>query len=125
MLFRSLGIGGVIIGLWCSYALPPQPWVFAIRQPVTAAPIQAGDFLLVRAGDTDDFALVLLREPDSAEAVLVRRAGNGSLTPVGEIQMDPQMLQDWNMAGRVFFRFGELGGESVGPGEQRAKPSQD
>jgi len=121
-----LGLGGVLIGLWIALAAPPAPGVQAIRAPVPEAGIRAGDFLLVRAGNApSDGALVLLRDPRSREAVLARRDRNGTLTPVGEIQVGPEKLQDWNIAGRVFFRFGTEGGGIVGPGEQSPKPSRD
>jgi hypothetical protein len=93
---------------------------------VTEAPFAAGDLLLVRTEKSAKSAgLFLLRKPDSREAVVVRRDGNGTLTPFGSIQVRPEMLQDWNNAGRVFFQYGTGGGETVDPGKQTPKPSQD
>jgi len=120
-----LGIGGVLIGLWLALAAPPRPGVLLVRAPVAEPPIRAGDVLLVRRQDARGSGdLLLLRDPRSAEAVLARRR-NGTLTPVGRIQVDPEKLQDWNVAGRVFFRLGTGGAGTVGRGEQSVKPSQD
>jgi hypothetical protein len=120
------GLGGVLIGLWVALAAPPAPWVQAVPAPVTEAPFTAGDLLLVRTEKSAESAgLFLLRKPDSREAVVVRRDGNGSLTPFGAIQVGSEMLQDWNNAGRVFFQYGTGGGETVDPGKQTPKPSQD
>ena len=119
------GIGGAIIGLYVAYAVPPEPWAHAIRAPVSDAPIRAGSLLLVRTTQSAGPAVILLRKPNSREAVLARRSANGSLTPLGEIQLEAETLQDWNNAGYVFFQFGATGGESVGTGEQIVKPSQD
>ncbi|MHC4941081.1 MAG: hypothetical protein ACYTHK_19260 [Planctomycetota bacterium] len=120
------GLGGVLIGLWAALAAPPEPWVQAVRAPVTEAPIRAGDVLLVRtekAGSSE--GLFLLVREGTREAIIARRARNGSLTPLGEIQLGPEMLQDWNTAGRVFFQYGAEGGQSVADREQRPKTSPD
>jgi len=120
------GLGGVLIGLSAALAAPPAPPVQLVPSPVAEGTLRPGDLLLLgRAEPPAAGDLVLLRDPRSSEAVLASRESNGSLTPVGSIQVDRQKLQDWNIAGRVFFRFGAAGGASVGSAEQMPKPSQD
>jgi hypothetical protein len=120
------GLGGVLIGLWVALAAPPAAPVQLVPSPVAREAIRPGDLLLVARSDADaEGDLVLLRDPGSHEAALAVRDRNGSLTPVGPIQVSREKLQDWNIAGHVFFRFGAGGGEIVVPAEQKPKRSRD
>jgi len=121
-----LGLSGCLFGFWGSHQLSPEVSVTAVRAPFRTSDIRPGNVLLVRS-DTTPVAssVVLLRETGTREAVFVTIDRNGYRTPLGKLSIERKMLQDWNIAGRVFFRFGSPGGWSVVGTEQTPQLSQD
>lgn len=121
-----LALSGCLVGFWTAHRIPPPVPVQAVRSPFEADRIYPGQILLVRTGaSVEGPALVLLRETGTNEAAFARLDRNGNRTLVGDISVTPKMLQDWNIAGRVFFRFGSPGAGSVVGTEQTPQVSQD
>jgi hypothetical protein len=121
-----LGIGGSILGVWAAHEAPPRLWVRAVPAPVSEGPIEAGRFLLIRTNSAENnAAYLLLSDPASTEAVLVRRSPSGVTEPVGEIRPESRMIQKFDIAGRVFFQIGGSFAGSVSDSEQRDNSSRN
>jgi len=114
-----LGLSGCLIGFWGAHSAPPPASVMVLRAPFESGAIRPGSVLLVRSDPAPPAsALVLLREAGTREAVFVQLRADGSRIPLGEVTLAPQMLQDWNIAGRVFLRLGGPGVWGVVRAEQ-------
>lgn len=121
-----LGLTGCLLGLGAMHRVPPLVPVTAVRAPFDGRIVRQGNILLVRSDpDARGPCVVLLREAGTEEAVFVFLAPNGNRTVLGDVTLQPKMLQDWNIAGRVFFRLGGPGGWSVVGTEQTPKMPQD
>jgi len=121
-----IGLTGCLVGLGAMHRVPPAVPVTAVRAPFDGRNIRQGNILLVRSDpDARGPCVVLLREAGTAEAAFAFLDPNGNRTVLGDVTLQPKMLQDWNIAGRVFFRFGSPGGWSVVGTEQTPQMPQD
>ena len=119
-------LSGCLAGFWAAHRVPPAAAVNSVPSPIEAHNIKPGNMLLVRTESRPRApCIVLLREPGTPEAVFAHLDHNGARTILGDVRRPPEMFQDWNIAGRVFFRFGGSGGWSVLGTEQTPQPSQD
>ena len=115
-----------MLGVWAAHEAPPRLWVRAVPAPVSEGPIEAGRFLLIRTDSAENIAAyLLLADPASAEAVLVRRSPSGVVEPVGEIRPESRVFKKFDIAGRVFFQIGGSFAGSVSTSEQKNKSSRN
>jgi hypothetical protein len=119
-----LGVTGSLAGLAVAHQIPPPVAVMALPAPFDDGTVRRGNFLLVRrTPDPHAPAMVLLRETGTREAIFAVIEKNGKRRPLGDTSATPKMLQDWNVAGRVFFQLGIQGGIGVVSAEQTLKLS--
>ena len=121
-----LGLSGCILGMFIAHRAPPPAPVLHERAPFTSDGIARGDFLLVRRGkNVPTGAIVLLRKRGSRQPLFARVAPDGKLALIGKVDARPNMLREWDIMGRVFFRLGSWHATDVVPSKQSPNVSQD
>lgn len=113
-----IGLAGALAGAWIGL-LAAREAVLVVPSPVAAESFHPGDLLLVRRGPVPEpGGLVLLRRPGTAEAVVARLENDGTARPLGDLRLPPEEFRNWDIAGRLFFKFGGGGGATVGKSGQ-------
>jgi hypothetical protein len=115
-----LGMAAALVALWGALLLVQTNMLIIIPAPADGPGFERADALIVRVSpDTGPGELLLLRERYGREAVLAR-VGEDGLEPSGKVDIEAFTSHTWDIAGRVFFRFGGAwGGSVVGSGHGR------
>jgi hypothetical protein len=113
-----LGMAGALAGFWGALMLVQAHLLVVVPAPTDGPDFERADALVVRVSrNVQRGDLLLLRERNGREAVLAR-VGETALEPSGKVDSASFASREWDIAGRVFFRFGgRLGGSVVGGGQ--------
>lgn len=107
-----IGLAGALGGLLLALMLVHAELVFVAPAPVEVAGLKPGDTMLIRRALAPPAGSIVLLQ-DGRETVLARAGSEGELTPLGNIAEATFRSHKWNVAGRVFFKFGGSWGGTV------------
>ena len=107
-----IGLAGALGGLWFALMLVHAQLVFVAPATIEVAGLEPGDTMLIRRVLAPPAGSIVLLQ-DGRETVLAKTGPKGVLIPLGNIAEATFRSHKWDVAGRVFFKFGGSWGGTV------------